>query len=137
MGVVYLCRDLQLARDVALKLSLPTAADRGDRSLVEAQTMARLNHPNVIAVYEVGKTLGRLFIAMEHVDGGTLQAWLDGGGHSWRQVLDRFREAARGLAAAHAAGLVHRDFKPGNVLVGRDGRVRVADFGLALAAGQK
>jgi WD40 repeat protein len=103
--------------------------------LREAQAMAQLSHPNVIAVHDVGSSADRVFIAMELVEGGTLTEWLRApGGRTWRDVVGVFRAAGEGLAAAHAAGLVHRDFKPDNVLVGRDGHVRVTDFGLARAS---
>src|SRR5207248_2055613 len=104
------------------------------RLLREAQAMARLSHPNVIAVHDVRTYEDQVFVVMELVAGVTLRAWLAGTRHPWQRVRDVFVQAGRGLAAAHAAGLVHRDFKPENVLVGRDGRVRVLDFGLARAA---
>ncbi|MFP2906572.1 protein kinase domain-containing protein, partial [Pyxidicoccus sp. 3LFB2] len=105
------------------------------RLLREAQAMARLNHPNVVHVYDSGRLEDdSVFIAMEYVEGQTLQQWLKQRPRTWREVLRAFVDAGRGLAAAHAAGLVHRDFKPDNVLVGADGRVRVTDFGLAQAA---
>jgi len=103
------------------------------RLLREARAMARLSHPNVLAVYDVGELDGQVFLAMELIEGGTLTAWPHEKRRSWREVLHVFLDAARGLAAAHAAGLIHRDFKPDNVLVGADGRVRVTDFGLASA----
>ena len=96
--------------------------------------MARLAHPNVIAVHDVGMFDGQVFLAMEFLGGGTLKSWLGAGPRPWREVLDVFVAAGRGLAAAHAAGLVHRDFKPENVLLDRDGRPRVVDFGLAREA---
>jgi len=139
MGVVYAARDHQLRRTVALKMLQPGGAGDAsearmrERLLREARAMARLSHPNVLAVYEVGELDGQVFLAMELVEGRTLTAWLGEERRSWREVLDVFLEAARGLAAAHAAGLIHRDFKPDNVLVGADGRVRVTDFGLASA----
>ncbi len=136
MGVVYAAYDPVLDRRCALKLLRPQA--RGEeaqqRLMREARALARLNCPNVIAVHEVGTWRGRVFLAMEFVDGPTLAAWLRGATHSPREILEVFLQAGRGLAAAHAQGLVHRDFKPDNVLVGRDGRVRVTDFGLARAA---
>src|SRR6266542_3157548 len=139
MGVVYAARDHQLRRTVALKMLQPAgvgetseARMRG-RLLREARAMARLSHPNVLAVYDVGELDGQVFLAMELIEGGTLTAWLREKRRSWREVLAVFLEAARGLAAAHAAGLIHRDFKPDNVLVGADGRARVTDFGLASA----
>jgi serine/threonine protein kinase len=136
MGVVYAADDPVLARRVALKLI--HAAHRSDtggrwreRLLQEARAIARLSHPNVIAVYDVGWFGEQIHVAMELVEGASLRAWLGGRPRGWREVLPIFAAAAHGLNAAHAAGLVHRDFKPDNVLVGHDGRVRVMDFGLA------
>ncbi|HWN69326.1 MAG TPA: serine/threonine-protein kinase, partial [Haliangium sp.] len=97
----------------------------------EAQALARLAHPNIVHVYEVGTYQERVFIVMEFVRGQTLDAWLTAGERTWPAILDVFRQAGKGLRAAHQAGLVHRDFKPANVLVGDDDRVRVVDFGLA------
>jgi hypothetical protein len=136
-GVVVAAHDPVLDRRIALKLLRVSETLAGDaRLLHEAQAMAQLAHPNVVAVYEAGAANGRVYLAMEFVEGGTLRAWLAAAPRSWREICDRFVEAGRGLAAAHAAGLVHCDFKPDNVLVGRDGCARVADFGLvrALAA---
>src|SRR5262245_6350074 len=93
--------------------------------------MARLRHPNVITVYDVGTYEGEVFVAMDFIDGGTLRQWLHALPRKVPEILSVFLGAGRGLSAAHAAGLVHRDFKPDNVLIGRDGRVLVADFGLA------
>lgn len=140
MGEVVAAYDSRLDRRVALKLlrreldSSQSQRDLEARMLREAQAMARLSHPNVVAIYDVG-TLedGAIFIAMEMVEGQTLRRWLEQAPRTWREVLATYLDAARGLAAAHAAGLVHRDFKPENVLVGTDGRVRVMDFGLARA----
>ncbi|MCH9685988.1 MAG: serine/threonine-protein kinase, partial [Deltaproteobacteria bacterium] len=139
MGVVYEAIDLALDRRVALKLHARRGQDvRTSRMWREAKAMARLTHPNVIAVYEVGEHEGRVFIAMELVEGGTVRDWLAEGEpgtiRSWQSILDVFLQAAEGLAAAHAVDLVHRDFKPDNILVGGDGRARVADFGLARGA---
>jgi len=140
MGIVYAARDPKLRRTVALKMLRPggTAKEAEEkmrkRLLREARAMARLSHPNVLAVYDVGELDGNVFLAMELVEGGTLRQWLREKRRSWREVLDVLLPAARGLAAAHAAGLIHRDFKPDNVLVGTDGRIRVTDFGLASAA---
>jgi tetratricopeptide (TPR) repeat protein len=135
MGVVYAAYDPELDRRVALKLLRRHVADDSSlgraRLLREAQAMAKLSHPNVIGVHDVGTLGDRVFIAMELVVGSDLRAWLAAAPHSRAQVLGVFAQAGRGLAAAHAAGLIHRDFKPGNVLVGDDGVVRVADFGLA------
>ncbi len=140
MGVVYSAYDPQLDRKVAVKLLRPDAfgnarASEGRAQLLqEAQALARLSHPNVISVFDVGTFEEQVFIAMEYIDGSTLKRWLKEGERSWRGVLEVSIQAGRGLAAAHAAGLIHRDFKPDNVLVGFDGRVRVLDFGLARAA---
>ena len=133
MGVVYAAFDPDLDRKVALKLLLSghggTAAAR---LLREAQALARLAHPNVVAVHDVGLHEGSVFVAMEFVDGQTLRDLWDADAPSWTDVLDTMRQAGRGLEAAHARGLVHRDFKPDNVMVGDDGqRIRVLDFGLA------
>jgi hypothetical protein len=135
MGVVYGAWDPQLERRIALKLLRPDR-EPGDASrlLREAQAMARLQHPNVVAVHDVGTIGERVFVAMELVDGDTLAGWLHAGRRSWRAIVDVFEQVGEGLVAAHRAGLVHRDFKPDNVLVGRDGRARVGDFGLAHAA---
>ena len=96
--------------------------------------MARVQHPNVLTVYDAGVVEDEVFIAMELVAGSTLSAWLRAAPRAWREIVQHFLSAGRGLQAAHAAGLVHRDFKPDNVLVGKDGRVRVCDFGLARPA---
>ncbi len=108
------------------------ASEARGRLLREAQTMARLSHPNVVAVYDVGTYGEQVFVAMEYVEGVTLTQWLRTG-RTVAECLDAFHQAGLGLAAAHAAGLVHRDFKPSNVMVSADGRVRVTDFGLARA----
>lgn len=140
MGVVYAGYDPELDRKVALKVLRPeravSAAGASDRArlLREAQATARLSHPNVVGVYDAGTFGDQVFIAMEFVDGRTLRDWLEEEPRSWREIVALFRLAGQGLAAAHAAGLVHRDVKPENVLIGKDGRVRVADFGLARPA---
>jgi tetratricopeptide (TPR) repeat protein len=135
MGKVYAAYDPQLDRKIALKL-LRDDLGRNQRQfrarmLREAQAMARLAHPNVIAVHDVGTFGKRVFLAMELVEGGTLKSWLRQKQPAGHEILEVFIDAGRGLAAAHAAGLVHRDFKPENVLLGADGRARVTDFGLA------
>jgi eukaryotic-like serine/threonine-protein kinase len=137
MGVVYAAFDPELERKVALKLLRPDLGGGESqrpfetRLRREAQAMAKLAHPNVVAVHDVGCLGGRVFVAMEFIEGPTLGRWLRQAPRSRKLVLEAFTAAGRGLAAAHAAGLVHRDFKPENVLVGADGRVRVVDFGLA------
>ena len=129
MGAVYAAHDPQLDRTVAVKL-LHAGVDEA-RLVREAKALAKLAHPNVITVYDVGTYVGGVFLAMEFVKGSTLKAWTRTAARSWRDVVRVFVDAGRGLAAAHASGLVHRDFKPDNVLIGEDGRVRVLDFGIA------
>jgi len=136
MGVVYAAYDPELDRKVALKLlrsDLSTSAAGLGRSqlLTEAQAMARLSHPNVITVFDVGTWNDEVFFAMEFVRGQTLRAAQSAPEARARRTLELYLAAGTGLAAAHQAGIVHRDFKPDNVLVGEDGRVRVTDFGLA------
>jgi predicted Ser/Thr protein kinase len=133
MGVVFAAVDSELHRRVAVKVLRPDRHDdlARERLLREARTLARLSHPNVVTVFDVGTHRGNVFVAMELVDGGSLSAWLARGVRPQHDVLDRLIEAGRGLAAAHAAGVVHRDVKPDNILVGHDGRARVTDFGLA------
>ncbi|MEZ4444469.1 MAG: serine/threonine-protein kinase [Polyangiaceae bacterium] len=135
MGVVYAARDPELDRTVAIKLMHPRqeVTDRENRRLLrEARALAKVTHPNVVAVYDVGTHDARVFVVMELVEGRTLREWLLEP-HDRSTVLDAFVAAGRGLQAAHQAGLVHRDFKPDNVLIGDDGRARVTDFGLARA----
>jgi tetratricopeptide (TPR) repeat protein/predicted Ser/Thr protein kinase len=136
MGVVYAAYDPELDRRVAIKLLRPSLLGEGRPRLVrEAQAIARIAHPNVVAVYDVGELDGSVFVAMEFVEGQTLNRWLRAKPRTIPEIVGVFRQAGRGLAAAHAADLVHRDFKPDNVLVGLDGRVRVVDFGLARGRG--
>jgi tetratricopeptide (TPR) repeat protein len=148
MGSVFRARDPQLERDVAIKLLAQTtgfpkqlsenetldlrtdAPASADDLLREARMMARLSHPNVLPVYEVGLAGDAVFVVMEHIDGSDLRVWL-AEPRTIAEIIEVFSQAGRGLAAAHANAIVHRDFKPENVLVGRDGRVRVADFGLS------
>jgi hypothetical protein len=135
MGRVYAAYDPELDRKIALKLlqagAGPDPARSQARLLREAKALAKLSHPNVVAVHDAGTFEGRVFVAMQFVDGVTLKQWLAERPRTRPEILDVFTDAARGLAAAHAAGLVHRDFKPTNVMIGKDGSVRVADFGLA------
>lgn len=135
-GVVYAAHDPELDRTIALKILRREVAERADaraRFLREAQALARLSHPNVIAVYDVGATRGCTFIAMEYIHGRTFADWTAASARSWSEIVAVLVKAGRGLAAAHTAGLIHRDFKPTNLLVGDDGRVVVTDFGLARA----
>ena len=134
MGSVYEAYDPALERLVAIKI-LHAGANPNQTSRVyrEAKALARVNHPHVVTVHDVGTWQDRPFLAMELVEGATLAEWQAMPGRTLQQVLQAYREAGRGLAAAHAAGVVHRDFKPTNAIVGDDGRVRVVDFGLAEA----
>jgi tetratricopeptide (TPR) repeat protein len=135
MGVVYACWDPQLARQVAVKLLRPNASVSAEqlraRLMHEAQAMARLSHANVVHVHEVGSAGEQVFVVMELVDGITLSEWLRRHPRRWRTIVRMFVAAGTGLEAAHRAGVVHRDFKPDNVLIDNEGRVRVSDFGLA------
>ncbi|HEY8378990.1 MAG TPA: serine/threonine-protein kinase, partial [Nannocystis sp.] len=142
MGVVYAAYDPELDRKVALKLLHPRLAADADpsathqaraRLMREAQALAKLNHPHIVAVHDVGEHAHGVWLAMEYVEGETLAAWMKKQRRPWPDVLEVLIPAARGLAAAHAAGLVHRDIKPDNIMVGADGRVRVMDLGLARA----
>jgi len=137
MGVVYAAYDPELDRRIALKVLNERKEDgehRRRRLQREAQAMAKLSHPNVISVYDVGTVEGRVFLAMELVEGATLGGWRQAKSRHWTEVLEVYGAAGRGLQAAHLAGLVHRDFKPDNVLIGHDGRVQVTDFGIARPA---
>src|SRR6185503_849513 len=131
MGVVHEGWDPELRRRVAVKLVRPERSDDAAhaRMLREARALARISHPNVVAVYDVGEHGGEIYVATELVDGETMATWC--AGRASRDIVDAWIQAARGLDAAHAGGIVHRDVKPANVLVGRDGRVRIGDFGLA------
>ncbi|PRQ08877.1 Serine/threonine-protein kinase PknB [Enhygromyxa salina] len=134
MGIVYAARDERLGRTVALKLLRPDLnrlGSDGHADLAkEAQSLAKLSHPNVVAVFDVGEHDGQLFVAMEYVEGQSLRRWLETP-RSLAAILEVYIAAGEGLAAAHKAALIHRDFKPDNVLVGADGRPRILDFGLA------
>src|SRR5687768_12300976 len=136
MGIVLAAYDDTLDRRVAIKLMRPGAAggEQGrSRAVREAQALARLNHPNVVQIYEAGLHQDSLYIAMEFIAGKTLREWVDDDERRppWQEILSLYVAAGRGLAAAHEAGIIHRDFKPDNAMVGHDGRVRVTDFGVA------
>jgi serine/threonine protein kinase/tetratricopeptide (TPR) repeat protein len=133
IGIVYAAYHEGLDRKLAIKVLNRARAGRPDleaRLRREARALARLSHANVVQVYDVGEIDGRVFVVMEFVEGRSLREWMREG-HPQDEILALFAAAGRGLAAAHAAGVVHRDFKPDNVIVGRDGRPRVLDFGLA------
>ena len=131
MGTVYVAHDPRLDRQIAIKVLHERAGDERRRGtqLREGKALARLSDPHVVAVFDVGLHEQRVFVAMEYVRGATLRAWCEG--RSVAEIVRIYCDAARGLAAAHAAGIVHGDFKPDNVLVGADGRAKVGDFGLA------
>ncbi len=141
MGVVYAAYDPELDRKVAVKLlhaDVSTGSEGRTRLMREAQALAKLSHPNVVGVHEIGEHREQVFVAMEFIEGETLRDWWAAAPRGWRDVLEVMRQAGRGLVAAHAVGLVHRDFKPENVMVDHDlhgahslGRARVLDFGLA------
>lgn len=137
MGVVYEARDPNLDRTVALKVLHPDVrrhdATRGHGQIRrEAQALGQVRHPNVVEIFDVGEADGRVYLAMELVTGRSLDVWLDQDHPTWGSIVEHFVQAARGLEAAHHVGVIHRDFKPSNVQVGDDGRVRVLDFGLAM-----
>jgi len=135
-GEVHAAHDPELDRRVALKILTRTEDHAAVARLrLEATTMARLSHPNVARVFDVGEVDGDLFIAMEFIRGATLLTWLSGQLHTWPEIRAVFLGAGQGLAAAHREGIVHRDFKPENVIIDEEGRARVVDFGLAAASG--
>src|SRR5678815_4824523 len=132
MGEVYAAYHPDLDRRIALKIvseSSAAAPERRARLLREARAIAHISHPNVITVYDAGTVDDHVYIAMEFIEGQTVDAWVRAQPRGWREVLDAFIAAGRGLAAAHAAGVVHRDFKPQNVMIAKTGAVRVMDFG--------
>ena len=136
MGVVYSARDTRLGRRVAIKLlrahpSSEVFRELCQRLIREARAMASVSHPNLVAIHDIGTFDGRDYIVMDYVDGTTLREWVAREPRPWTDRFDVLVAAGRGLAAAHAAGIVHRDFKPDNVLVSRRGRAQVSDFGLA------
>ena len=141
MGEVYAAHDPELDRKVAIKLlragSESESPEGRLRLMREAQAIARVSHPNVVVVYDVGTLGKRIFIAMELVDGNTLRYWMHARQRTWPEILEVFTAAGRGLWAAHERELVHRDFKPDNVMIAADGQVRVMDFGLVQLGGEQ
>ncbi len=140
MGVVYRAHDTKLGRDVALKLLRQSDPGTDTCDVLcallerEAQTMARLAHPNLVAVYDTGRHGTCVYVVLELVEGETLRAWCERSQPTWRDRLARLLEAGDGLVAAHSAHVYHRDIKPENVLIGRDGRARLTDFGISRSA---
>ena len=135
MGVVYAAYDPELDRKIAIKILRPhegkgDPARRQERLVREAKAMAKLSHPNVGAIYDVGVHGDQVFLAMEFLSGGTLRDWIDAKKRPWREIVEMFIEVGKGLAGAHAEGLIHRDFKPDNVLLDKNGAPKVVDFGL-------
>jgi predicted Ser/Thr protein kinase/uncharacterized membrane protein (DUF485 family) len=135
MGVVYEGHDPNLDRKVAIKV-LHDPAGTGSRLLREAQALAQLTHKNIVQVFEIDTSDNQVFVVMQFIEGRTLQAWVHERQRGWLEIVDMFGGAGEGLAAAHVEGIVHRDFKPDNVLVGRDEIPRVLDFGLARASAE-
>jgi len=140
MGVVYAAYDPELDRKIAIKILRPHEG-KGDRTrrrerlVREAKAMAKLSHPNVGAIYDVGVHGDQVFLAMEFLSGGTLSAWMKAKKRPWREIVKMFIEVGKGLAGAHAEGLIHRDFKPDNVLIDKNGVPKVVDFGLVRLTG--
>lgn len=133
MGVVYRALDTKLNRPVAVKFLSDDLADSAARRRFqrEAQMASSLNHPHILTVHDVGELEGRQYLVTEFVDGGTLKDWAEAEKRAWRQIVELLVGVADGLAAAHAAGIVHQDIKPANILVARNGYAKLADFGLA------
>src|SRR5882757_984727 len=137
MGEVYRARDTRLGRDVALKIlpeSLTRDNDRLHRFEQEARAVAALNHPNILAIFDIGQHNGSPFLVSELLEGETLRESLDGGPLPQRKAIEYGVQIAQGLASAHERGIVHRDVKPENIFVSREGRIKILDFGLAKQA---
>ena len=136
MGMVYRAIDTKLSRTVAIKFLSDNLADAAARHRFqrEAQTASSLNHPHILTVYDAGEIGGRQYLVTEFVDGGTLKTWVRAGKRTWRQIVEMLSGPADGLAVAHAAGILHRDIKPDNILISQAGYAKLADFGLAKLA---
>src|SRR5882724_3498869 len=136
MGVVYRARDTKLNRPVAIKFLSDDLADAAARRRFqrEAQMASSLNHPHIVTVHDVGEFLGRQYLVMECVDGGTLKDWAKEKKRTAKEIAELLTGVADGLAAAHEAGILHRDVKPTNILIARNGYAKLADFGLAKLA---
>jgi serine/threonine protein kinase len=137
MGIVFRAHDTKLNRPVAIKFLSGDLADAAARRRFqrEAQTASALNHPHILTVHDVGEWEERQYLVTEYLEGGTLQDWATSGKWTWRQVVEMLVGVADGLATAHAAGILHRDIKPGNILIHRSGWAKLADFGLAKMTG--
>ena len=133
MGEVYRARDTRLNRPVAIKFLSSELADESARRRFqqEARTASALNHPHILTVHDVGELEGRQYLVSEFVDGGTLRDWTRTTKPEWRQAIELLLGVADGLAAAHEAGILHRDIKPDNILITKSGYAKLADFGLA------
>lgn len=133
MGHVYRARDATLDRLIAIKVVRPSLADARaqQRLLDEARAMARIRHPAVVPVFDVGEFEGGIYVAMQFLTGGTLHAWIHAGPRPWRDVVAKFIPIGRGLSTAHAAGIIHRDVKPHNILLDEHGAPLLTDFGIA------
>src|SRR5436190_7012971 len=134
MGEVYRAADTRLGRDVAIKIlpdSFARDSDRLQRFETEARAVAALNHPNILAVFDIGQHDGSPFLVSELLEGETLRAILSDGPLPQRRAIDYGVQIAQGLASAHEKGIVHRDVKPENIFVSKDGRIKILDFGLA------
>src|ERR1700758_1903264 len=133
MGEVYRALDTKLNRTVAVKVLSQELADADARRRFqrEAQMASSLNHPHILTVYDAGEIDGRQYLVTEFVDGGTLNDWARASPQAWRPIVELLVGIADGLAAAHAAGILHCDIKPANILVAKNGYAKLADFGLA------